>query len=268
MSTQEKQNQEPGINVSFNISVPRAIIIGSVIISLSILISGGVIKIKGFSPTQAALPSTTAQAPTQPTQPTQQAPQAPTKADADLGHFPIKGNDNAKVAIVEFGDFRCPFCEKFFTDTESQVLKDYIDTGKVKFTFRNFQFLGPASITAGNAAECANEQGKFWQYHDWLYKNQPSESDTSLYVSDKLTSAAGDLGLNTTQFKSCLDSTKYAKNVTDDQAAGTAAGVSGTPSFIIGKVDPSGKKVIGGQLLVGAQPYSAIKTVIDQQLSQ
>ena len=127
-------------------------------------------------------------------------------------------------------------------------------------------FLGAASTVAGNAAECANEQGKFWEYHDWLYKNQPSESDTTMYVTDKLTTAAEGLGASSNQFKTCLDSTKFSKNVADDMSEGSTAGVTGTPSFVIGKLDSSGKKIVDGQLLVGAQPYSVFQSALDQAL--
>ena len=189
-----------------------------------------------------------------------QAPQAPApgqKVNVDVGHLPAKGNPNAKVKIIAFEDFRCPFCEKFFTSTESQIIKDYVDTGKAVLYFRQYQFLGPASIIAGNAAECANEQGKFWNLHEYLYKNQPSESDTSMYTVDNLSKIAGQLGMNTTNFKSCLSSNKYDKNVKDDLAAGQAAGVTGTPTVFI-----------NGIAIVGAQPYIAFKAAIDQQLSK
>ena len=195
-----------------------------------------------------------------------QQPQAPTIATVDLGHFPIQGDKNAKVAIVEFADLRCPFCKQFFDTTEPQIMKDYVNTGKVQFVFRQFEFLGPSSVVAGNAAECANDQGKFWPFHDYLYKNQPSETDTSLYSSDKLTPIAQSLGMNGNTFKNCLDNNKFQKNVDGDKAAGDAAGVTGTPSFVIGKLGSDGK--VTGQLVVGALPYASLKTTIDQALGQ
>ncbi|MCL4354276.1 DsbA family protein, partial [Patescibacteria group bacterium] len=118
------------------------------------------------------------------------------KVEVDSGHLEIKGDKNAKVTVVEFADFRCPFCERFFTDVEPQLIKDYVNTGKVKLAYRHFAFLGPASVVAANASECANEQNKFWDMHDYLFENQPSESDTSLYTTDKLTSIAGSLGMS------------------------------------------------------------------------
>jgi protein-disulfide isomerase len=185
------------------------------------------------------------------------APAAGTKVNVSVGNFPVKGSASAKVTIVEFADFRCTFCEQFFTNTESQIISDYVNTGKVKFAFRNFAFLGPASITAADAAECANDQGKFWEYHDYLYKNQPSESDTSMYNTDTLTQAAVSLGMDGNTFRACLDGKTDEAKANADLADGQKAGVSGTPSFFI-----------NGTSLVGAEPYSAFKTVIDQELAK
>ncbi len=179
------------------------------------------------------------------------------KVNVSIGHLPPNGNPNAKVKIVAFEDFRCPFCDQWFKNTEPQIIKDYVDTGKAVIYYRNYQFLGPASVTAGNAGECANEQGKFWQMHDYLYQNQPSESDTSMYTTDNLTSIAGNLGMNTDQFRSCLSGTKDQKNLDLDLADGQKAGVTGTPTVFI-----------DGLPVVGAQPYSAFQALIDQELKK
>lgn len=187
-----------------------------------------------------------------------QAPSAePTlgKQNVEVGNYPPEGNANAKVTVVAFEDFRCPFCEKFYSGVLPQLKKDYIDTGKVKLYYRNYQFLGDASVLAGNAAECANEQSKFWDFHDYLYQNQPDESDTSMYTVNNLTQIAGTLGLDTNQFQQCLSAKKYDANVTKDLSDGQKAGVSATPTFFV-----------DGNPLVGAQPYSAFKTIIDQEL--
>ena len=145
-------------------------------------------------------------------------------------------------------------------------MSDYVNNGKVKFAFRNFAFLGPASTVASNAAMCANEQGKFWPYHDWLYKNQPPETDTSMYTNEKLASASATLGMNDSQFKQCLDANKYNSQVSSDMSDGQSAGVSGTPSFVIGKLDGSGTKIVQGTVVVGAVPYSEFKQAIDPLL--
>src|SRR5882724_1881602 len=95
----------------------------------------------------------------------------PVVKNLSSGHFPLLGNKDAKITVVEFADLRCPFCDQFFKNTLPSLRKDYIDTGKVQFAFRHFEFLGAASITAGNAIECANEQNRFWDMHDYLYAN-------------------------------------------------------------------------------------------------
>jgi protein-disulfide isomerase len=199
-------------------------------------------------------PDTTAAAPNQPAQPGAPDPKDVLKKLTN-GHFPVRGNSDAKVKIVEFADFRCPYCESFFTNTESQLMKDYVDTGKASFAFRQYEFLGDASVFAGNAAECANEQGKFWEMHDWLYQKQPPETDTSMYNVDDMTNAAQSLGMNADQFRNCLSAKKYDKNVSQDMTDGQAVGVSGTPTFYI-----------NGVQLVGAQPYSAFQSAIETAL--
>lgn len=178
------------------------------------------------------------------------------KADVSIGHFPVLGKKDAKVIVIEFADFQCPFCERFFKDAEKGLIKDYVKTGKVKFVFRNYAFLGKESTWAAEASECANEQEKFWEYHDYLYNHQGPEN-SGAFAKDKLEGFAEQLGLNTNQFNSCLETDKYAKAVADDLAEGQKAGVSGTPATFI-----------NGQLVVGAQPYSAFKTIIDQALTK
>ena len=172
-----------------------------------------------------------------------------------VGNYPPLGNPNAKVTVIEFADFRCPFCEQWFQTVEPNLIKDYVNTGKVKFYFRNYAFLGPASTLAANAGECANEQGKFWQFHDYMYSHQPSESDTSMYTVANLSQIAGNLGMNQSQFQSCLSSNKYNNNVTKDLNDGSAAGVNGTPTTFI-----------NGIPIVGAVPYSQIQQQIDVAL--
>lgn len=191
----------------------------------------------------------------QPGIPTTPAPGA--KVNVANGHFPAKGNKSAKVTVIEFADFRCPFCEKFFTDTEGQIFKDYVDTGKIQFYFRQYAFLGPASIVAADAAECANDQGKFWEFHDYLYKNQPPESDTSMYTTDTLTKAAVSLGMDGNTFSSCLSNKTDDSKQAQDLADGQKAGVNGTPTTFI-----------NGTPIIGAQPYANIKAAIDAELAK
>jgi len=203
------------------------------------------------NPSPSAQPNSPQTAPNAPNAP---APSA--KVNVDAGHLPILGNKNAKVTVIEFADFQCPFCERFFKDAEPSIIKDYVNSGKVKFAFRHYAFLGQESTWAAEASECANEQGKFWEYHDYLYNHQGAEN-SGAFAKDKLIGFAKALGLNVDQFSSCLNSDKYAKQVADDLAAGQKAGVNGTPTTFL-----------NGQPVVGAQPYSAFKTLIDQELSK
>lgn len=106
---------------------------------------------------------------------TTDTPTPAAKVDVQVGDFPVMGNPNAKVTYIEFADFQCPFCKQFFTQTEQQIINDYVKTGKVKFVFRNFAFLGADSNTSAEGAYCANDQGKFWDYHNFLYSHQAAE---------------------------------------------------------------------------------------------
>lgn len=187
-------------------------------------------------------------------------PTIPQYVDVDPGKLPLKGNKDAKVAIVEFSDFECPFCGKFFTDNMKQLDEKYIQTGKVKLYYRHYPLtsIHPLAQKAGEASECANEQGQFWGYHDKLFIDQTTWSALAAEAAlTTFTDYAGQLGMNTDQFRTCLDSGKFAQRVTDDTAAGTQAQVDGTPTFFI-----------NGQRLVGAVPFADLQKLIDQELEK
>lgn len=180
------------------------------------------------------------------------------QVDVEIGSLPVSGNENAKVTIVEFSDFQCPFCKRFFDETYSQLKRDYVDTGKVKFYYRHLPLaIHPLAQDAAEATECANEQDKFWEFHDLLFQNFDEWTTvTEAQLPDTLTGYAGDLGMNTEEFNTCLTSNKHEEKVKKDAAAGQAAGASGTPTFFI-----------NGKPLVGAYPYETFKTVIEEELS-
>ena len=183
------------------------------------------------------------------------APTVDINSAGGTGHLPIRGNNDAKVTLIEFADFRCPFCEQYFTQTEPQIIKNYVESGKVKIAYRHYAFLGPASTIAANAAECANDQGKFWDYHDYLFKNQPPETDTSMYNTDTLTKAATGMGMDGDKFRKCLDAQADNSKIQQDLADGNKAGVAGTPAFFI-----------NGTFINGAEPYSSFQQAIDAAL--
>jgi len=183
----------------------------------------------------------------------------------DISGDPALGDENAKIRLIEFSDFQCPFCRRHYVQSYEQIKTNYIDTGKALFVFMNF----PLSFHEGaepfaNAAECANEQGKWEEMHDKMFDEQQLEgSGTVPYPGDAVVKQwAADIGLNAVQFNSCFDSKKYQSEIDQDFQAGVAAGVSGTPSFAIGNDD------IGYELVVGAQPYSVISQVIESQLTK
>ncbi|MGH7771449.1 MAG: DsbA family protein, partial [Candidatus Binatia bacterium] len=129
-----------------------------------------------------------------------------------LGKGHALGSANAPVTIVEFSDFQCSFCKKFWNDTLPRLKETYIKKGKVRFIYRHFAILGKLSEQAAQAAECAGEQGKFWEYHDRLFANQGAFTD------GKLKRYAGELKLNAAAFSKCLDSGKYKEKVQGETA--------------------------------------------------
>ena len=172
----------------------------------------------------------------------------PPSADDD----PVIGDKNAKVTIIEFSDFECPFCGKFYDDAYKQINEQYIKTGKVKIVFRDFPLsFHPNAHNAAEAAECADEQGKFLEMHDKIFENQKA------LTKDDLKKYAKDLGLDQSKFDSCLDTGKYKQEVDKDLEDGSKVGVSGTPSFFI-----------NGISLTGAQPFEAFKEIIDAELAK
>ncbi len=188
-------------------------------------------------------------------------PTAPTgPVDVENGDLPILGDKDAKVTIVEFSDFQCPFCKSLFDDAFVQIKKDYVDTGKVKFAYRHYPLtsIHPNAQKAAEAAECANAQGNFWDYHDELFKNQADwESLDSTAAQAKFAEYATALGLNGDTLASCVSSGEMADRVKKDLDAGTAAGVDGTPATYI-----------NGMMISGAAPYADFKAEIDKQLAK
>ena len=193
----------------------------------------------------------------------QQAAAAPDRVKVSVDDDPVIGNKDAKVTVIEFSDFQCPFCRRYFTQTFAQIKQNYIDTNKIRYVYRDYPLpFHPAALPYAEAAGCANEQGKFWEFHDLIYSEQNKQgAGTVEYLgADAVKKIAADLGLDTARFNSCFDSEKYKDEVNKDLAAGSTAGVSGTPTFYIG----SDKK--GYVLLVGAQPYAAFQAAIDAEL--
>lgn len=189
----------------------------------------------------------------------QQTPQPGAKVNVSADNDPILGNTNAKVTIIEFSDYQCPFCRAFWKDALAQIKKDYIDTGKVRFVYRDYPLpFHPMSMPSAQAAECAGEQGKYWEFHDKIFAEQDKLGQgTVTYTAQDLKKWAAAIGVDTAKFNQCLDSAKYKSEIEKDMADGSAAGVSGTPTAFI-----------NGRIIVGAQPYSNFKAIIDEELKK
>lgn len=172
---------------------------------------------------------------------------APPKIEVSADDDPSKGGKGAKVTIIEFTDYQCPFCSKV-RPTVKQLVTDYGD--KVRYVLRDFPLeFHPSAKKAAEAAQCAGDQDKYWEYSDVLWDNQKS-----LEVAD-LKRYAGELKLDQKKFDACLDDGKYSAEVDKDQADGAKAGVNGTPTFFI-----------NGRVLSGALPLDEFKKIIDAEL--
>lgn len=171
---------------------------------------------------------------------------------AQTRHF--KGDPNAPVTMIEFGDFQCPFCGRFFAQTEPRVNQAYIASGKVRFGYFHFAFLGQESTWAAEASECASDQDKFWEYHDKVYGSQSGENQGA-FSKDNLKKFAQELGLDTQAFNECLDSGKYTSLVQQQTDFASSINVRSTPTFLI-----------NGQAVIGAQPYEIFQQTFDALL--
>jgi len=145
---------------------------------------------------------------------------------------PILGDSNAPITILEWGDYQCTFCYKFHQNTLNIILEEHIKTGKVKLVFKDFPLNGPDSIIAAEAAYCADDQEKYWQYHDELYKNWGGER-TGWITRESLDRFASTVNLNLVEFNKCLDSHKYQNRVNALYEFGKEVGIDATPSFLV-----------------------------------
>lgn len=182
------------------------------------------------------------------------APNNLEKIDVKTEGSPSKGNSNATVTIVEFTDYQCPFCAKFYSETYPQILKEYIDTGKARIVLKDFPLnFHENAQKAAESARCVRDQKGdegYFKMHDKLFQNQGSLS------LENIKKWAKELGVDSAKFDTCLDSGKFEKAVKDDLSYGQEIGVSGTPAFFI-----------NGKLIEGAQPFSVFKQMIDEELN-
>ncbi|MDI1495804.1 MAG: protein disulfide-isomerase [Cenarchaeum symbiont of Oopsacas minuta] len=172
---------------------------------------------------------------------------------------PRLGDEKAPVTIIEFGDYQCFFCNKFYHDTEKRLISEFVDTGKVSIIFKDFIIIGQDSVNAAIGARCATEQEMFWEYHDILYENWDGEN-TGWASMTHLKEFAIDIGLNEQEWLDCVQSNRHVKSLDASNNDAIAVGLSGTPAFFIIGSDNS---VVA---LSGAQPYEVFERIINEQL--
>src|SRR5262245_11438189 len=179
-----------------------------------------------------------------------------------LGDGPFKGASDARVTLVEFTDYQCPFCARHQRETVPRLLETYIKTGKLKYVVRDFplESIHPAASKAAEAVHCASEGGKYWEMHERLFANRRALD------LDDLVQHAQALGLESSAFRQCLESAKYAPCVRQAQADGERAGVRGTPSFFVGLTDPKSETITAVTTIRGARPFAAFEEAIENLL--
>ena len=192
------------------------------------------------------------------------APAAPDvrTVSVDLGNHPTRGSNTARLTLIEFSDYQCPFCARHVRDTDPQIVKEYVDTGKMRYAFFDMPLenIHKSAFKAAEATRCAGDQGKYWEMHDRLFANQQTLEPWGAHAK------ALDLGV--TMFDACVNSGKYANAVRADMATAQQLGINGTPSFLVAATDPSDPKMVKGLALIrGAQPFGAFKMEIDKALA-
>ena len=190
------------------------------------------------------------------------APAAPSQnVVLDLSNKPSKGEATAKLTLVEFSDYQCPFCGRHVRDTATQIDKEYVATGKLRHVFLDLplESIHKVAFKAAEAASCASEQGKYWEMHQRLFENQ-----------NKLqpwTPHAEAIGLDVPKFEECLSSGSQAAAIRQDMAEAQKAGVTSTPTFFLAYTDPKSSKIRTVRRLTGAQPFANFKAEIDKLLT-
>ena len=174
---------------------------------------------------------------------------------------PILGQRDAPITLIEFGDYQCHFCNVFFHSTEGDILKNYVETGKVKMIFKDYNIIGPDSVNASHGAHCANDQGLFWEYHDILYSNWTGENN-GWASSENLGKFAQEIGLDMDIWSECMLNGKHSQTILGSNEDAKSLELTGTPAFFV--IGPDGKTT----RLFGAQPYETFEKVFENELQK
>ena len=192
------------------------------------------------------------------------APAAPDvrTLSVDLGNHPSRGSNAARLTLIEFSDYQCPFCARHTRDTNPELVKEYVDTGKVRYAFFDMplEYLHKSAFKAAEATRCAGDQGKYWEMHERLFANQQMLEPWSAHAKA--------LDLDVAVFDTCMNSGKSANAVRADMAAAQQLGINSTPTFFLGVTDPGNPARVKGLSLVrGALPFGTFKMEIDKALA-
>ena len=174
---------------------------------------------------------------------------------------PILGNPDAPVTLVEFGDYQCHFCNVFFHSTEDDILENYVETGKVRMIFKDYNIIGPDSISASHGAHCADDQGLFWEYHDILYSNWTGENN-GWASSENLVKFAQEIDLDMDEWSECMKNKPYSQLILASNEDAKNLGITGTPAFFV--IGPDGKTT----RISGAQPYEVFENIFEIELKK
>ena len=172
---------------------------------------------------------------------------------------PILGDPDAPITLVEFGDYQCHYCNVFFQSIEKDIVKNYVDTGKVKIIFKDYNIIGEDSVKASQGAHCANDQGLFWEYHDILYSNWTGENN-GWASSENLAIFAQQIGLNMNKWSECMNKGSHSQIILKSNDDARTLQLTGTPAFFIINSEGEVSK------LFGAQPFEVFKRIFDEQL--
>jgi len=181
-----------------------------------------------------------------------------------IANRPARGSTSARVTFVEYSDYGCPFCAQYAKQIYPQLIRDYVDTGKLRYVFKNYpvETVHPGVVKAHVAAACAGDQGRYWQMHDRLFAAQDN------FQTEKLIEHARAASLDTTLFQSCLAGTSHDAVIRQDIDEAVRGGVTVSPVFVVGLSDPNGAVFTPLQVVVGAQPYQTFKNAIDAVLAK
>jgi protein-disulfide isomerase len=187
----------------------------------------------------------------------------PTNLVVNVEGHAFKGAPEAQLVMIEFTDYQCPFCRRYYSNTFSKIDTDYIQTGKLKYYVFNSPLpMHKDAPMAAQASVCARDQKKFWEMRDSLF----SQEGAAALSREALDKKAKELGLNETVFQACLNGGQHTNEIDSDISIAQKLGM-GTPSFLFGVVEPTGGKVRGKQIMAGARPYDDFKSMIDELLS-